>query len=359
MRIRNLLILILLSGCSAKPETITPMIKPLLEAVYASGHVVSDQEYQVFSLADGTLKEIIAKEGELVKKGQPLLVIESTQQNARYTMAKGAYDQALANKAPALDELNAQVERSRSKMEFDSVNLARFEMLIKSNATTQMEYDRARTHFKDSKNDYLAVRSRYKKTQNELNLAIQNAHNQLKIAEEESGNYMLRSEIDGMVFKISKERGELVRRSEGVAIVGKPDNFYLKLSVDELDVQRVQVGQEVVVRIDAYPQQTFNGKVRKVYPLIDVRQQSLRVDVGLDEALPGLFSGLAVEANIIIRKKDNALVIPRQYLLPGDSVFIETESGSKKIKVVRGIETMEEIEIVEGLKTDTRLIVAK
>ncbi|MEQ1584738.1 MAG: efflux RND transporter periplasmic adaptor subunit [Cyclobacteriaceae bacterium] len=359
MRTLYILLILIFSGCSKSPQTIQPSIKPLMEAVYASGFVVSDQEYQVFSQADGTLKQVVVKEGELVKKGQPLLIVESVQQGTRYIMAKEAYQQAVLNKTPVMAELEATLQSARSKMQFDSINFVRYANLLKSNATARVEYDRAEIQYKNSRNDFLAVKNRLIKTQNDLDLAIQNSYNQLKISEEESGNYVLRSDIDGMVFKIAKEKGELVRRSEVIAVVGKPDKFFLRLTVDELDIQRVKVGQEVAVKIDAYPDQLYHGNVSKVYPLVDTRQQSLRVDVLLTEKLPGLFSGLAVEANIIIRQKDGALVIPRQSILPGDSVLISTATGEKKVKIIRGIETLEETEIISGLDAESKLIVNK
>lgn len=353
---RYILLIFILLGCSKTPQTIQPSIKPLMEAVYASGFVVSDQEYQVFSQADGILKEIVVKEGEEIKKGQPLLIVESVQQNARYTMALQAYEQARQNRAPVIAELEATLQSARSKMQFDSINYVRYGNLIKSNATARVEYDRAEVQYKNSRNDYTAINNRLIRTQNELNLTIQNAANQLKIAAEESGNYVVRSDIDGMVFKIMKERGELIRRSEVIAVVGKPDNFYLKVSIDELDVQRVKEGQEVIVKIDAYPEKLFKGTVHKVYKLVDTRQQLLRVDVVLNEKLPGLFSGLAVEANIVIRQKSDALVIPKQTIQPGDSVLISTGEGNKKVKIVRGIETLEETEVISGLDKDSKLI---
>ena len=347
----------MLTGCSKSTQTIQPSVKPLMEAVYASGFVVSEQEYQVFSQADGTLKQVVVKEGEVVKRGQPILIVESAQQSTRYTMAKESYEQAVKNKVPVMAELDATLQSARSKMQFDSINFVRYGNLLKSNATSRVDYDRAEIQYKNSRNDFLTIKNRLIKTQNDLDLAIQNSYNQLKISEEESANYILRSDIDGMVFKIMKEKGELVRRSEVVAVVGMPDKFYLKLTVDELDIQRVKEGQEVAVKIDAYPDKLYRGSVSKVYPLVDTRQQSLRVDVILIEKLPGLFSGLAVEANIIIRQKEHALVISKQSILSGDSVLISTSAGKKKVKIIRGIETLDETEIVSGLDADSKLIV--
>jgi HlyD family secretion protein len=129
----------------------------------------------------------------------------------------------------------------------------------------------------------------------------------------------------------------------------------LKLTIDELDLQRVKPGQEVMVKIDAYPEKVFHGKVVKMYPLIDTRQQSLRVDAELTDTLPSIFSGLAVEANIIIRENKTALVIPKTALLPGDSVWIDGKNP-EKIKVTRGIETLDEVEITGGITKDSKIL---
>jgi multidrug efflux pump subunit AcrA (membrane-fusion protein) len=154
----------------------------------------------------------------------------------------------------------------------------------------------------------------------------------------------------------SKDKGEMIRRGEVVAVVGKKDAFFIQLNVDELDVQKVKEGQETLVKIDAYPGKIFKGVVSKVYPMVDRKQQAVRVDATLNEQLPGWFSGLALEANIIIHKKDKAVVIPKSSLLPGDSVMIKTDDGEKKIKVVKGIETLDEVEVTEGLDTGKLLV---
>lgn len=352
----------LLLACSGNKDTLRPEVKRLVEAVYASGFVVSGEEYQLFSQVEGNLVQILVEEGEQVKKGQSLLVIESNQQNARYLLSKQSYELARKNysdSSPVLNELKTAIESFRIKFQYDSLNFSRYNNLLKANATSRAEFDRVKLIYENSKNDYALQSSRYEKIKNDLFLALQSAESQWKVAQEESDHYELRSEVDGMVFKIMKERGELVRRSEPVAIVGKRDNFYLKLTVDELDVQRLKIGQEVVVKIDAYPQKVFRGKVNKVYPLIDTRQQSLRVDAALEEKLPAGFSGLAVEANIIIRKKDKAIVVPKSVLLPGDSVWVKTAQGERKVKVIRGIETLDEVEIVKGLDAAMQLLVKK
>jgi len=331
-----------------------------MEAIYASGFVVAREEYQVFSQAEGYLSEKLAMDGDTVKRGDPLFIVEADQQSARYRIAQENYEMATKNfgrDSPVLRELNSAIESSKSKMQFDSLNSVRYTNLLKSNATTRSDFDRMKLLYDNSKNEYILQKSRLDKTRNQLYLELQNAKSQLQIAGDESGRSVVRSQINGKVFKTMKEKGELVQRNEALAIIGLDNVFYLQLNVDELDVQRVKLGQEVFAKIDAYPGAAFRARVTKIYPMINKQQQSIRVDADLVEPLPGNFSGLALEANIVIRQKKDALVIPKAALLPGDSLNIKTGDGVKKVKVVRGIETLDEVEITEGLDSAGTLIV--
>lgn len=356
----SLLLIISLTACQRNQDTIKPQRKPLMEAIYASGFVVARDEYQVFSQAEGYLSTKLVIDGDTVRRGDPLFIIEADQQSARYRIARENYDRASANYgkgSPVVNELIAAVDAARSKMQFDSLNFVRYSNLLKSNATTRSDYDRMKLQFDNSKNELILQKSRLDKTRTQLYTEVQNAKNQLQIAGDESGRYTVRSQINGRVFKTMKERGELVRRNEAIAIVGMDDAFYLQLNVDELDVQRLKIGQEVLAKIDAYPGKIFSGRVTKIYPMINKQQQSIRVDADLTAPLPGNFSGLALEANIVVRAKEDALVIPKAALLPGDSLNVKTEDGVKKIKVTRGIETLDEVEITDGLDSTESLIV--
>jgi HlyD family secretion protein len=352
-------LIVFVAACGQKNDGVKPAIKPLLEAVYASGFVVSKNEYEVFSEAEGFVADKLVEDGDAVKKGAPLFVIESGQQSARYKIAKETFDMAAKNyqeESPVLRELKAARETSFSKMKYDSLNFVRYANLIKANATTQSEFDRMKLQYENSKNEYVLQKSRFEKTKNQVYLDYQNAKNQLIIASDEAGRYIVRSDVDGIVLMTSKDKGELIRRNEVIATVGKKDAFYLQLNIDELDINRVKAGQEVIVKIDAYPDKTFPATITKVYPMVDRKLQTVRADAEIKESLPGWFSGLALEANIIIRKKDRAVVIPKSKLLPGDSVLVKTEDGSKKIKVRKGIETLDEVEITEGLDAEKLLV---
>src|SRR6185295_20160709 len=150
---KNILLLALAGaflGCGGRSNHSTPEQKPLMEAVYASGFVISKDEYQVFSQAEGYVVETVSPEGTEVKKGDVIFVLESQQQNARYRMAKEAYDMAsnnYRNGSPVLSELEAAIRSAKTKVQFDSTNLARYNNLLKQNAISRADYDRIRLLF--------------------------------------------------------------------------------------------------------------------------------------------------------------------------------------------------------------------
>jgi multidrug efflux pump subunit AcrA (membrane-fusion protein) len=353
--------MLVIAGCRPDHDRVTPQIKPLMEAVYASGFVVADDEYEVYSQAEGYLAEKLANDGQEVSIGDPLFIIEGDQQSARHRLAKENFEMASTNyrdNSPVMEEVVAAMATAQSRMKFDSLNYVRYQNLLDRNATTRAEFDRMKLLYENSVNEYELQQSRREKVKNQLYIDLQNAKSLFQIARDETGRSTIRSQVNGKVFRTMKERGELVRRNEAVAVIGRDSAFYLQLTVDELDIQRVQIGQKVLVKIDAYAGKVYEAHVSKIYSMINKQQQSIRVDAVLNENLPGSFSGLALEANIIIREKPDALVIPKAALLPGDSVHVETADGRVIRKVERGIETLDEVEITSGLDSIEVILVS-
>jgi HlyD family secretion protein len=356
-----LLTIVLLIGCTRNDDAVKPVVKPLVEAVYASGFVVSKDEYEITAQVEGYVAEKLVSDGDVILKNEPLYIISSDQQSARNRIARETYDLAATNyrdNSPVLQELRSALDASETKMKFDSSNLVRYQNLLSNNATSKMEHDRIKLLYENSLSEYQLQKSRYEKVKSQLYLDLQNAKNNLAISADERGRYVVRSEVEGMVFSTTKEKGELIRRGEVVAVAGKKDAYYLQLNVDELDIQRLKIGQEVLVKIDAYPGRIFKASISKIYPMVDRRQQAVRADAELKEKLPSWFSGLALEANIIIRQKNKALVIQKSALLPGDSVLIQRNDEVIKVKVAKGVQTLDEVEIIEGLDSTDFIVMA-
>src|SRR5687768_9803141 len=91
--------MLLFVGCKQKEETTTPVVQSITESVYASGKVKSKDQYEAFSSVAGIIRQVHVKEGDQVKKGDPILslVNESAQLNAENARIAAQYQSVGAN----------------------------------------------------------------------------------------------------------------------------------------------------------------------------------------------------------------------------------------------------------------------
>lgn len=357
----NLIIIsvLVLQSCADKKQTIMPEYKMLTEAVYASGNLLPKNEYKVIAQADGVLLRKIAEEGDTVFIGQTLFELQNDKQSIRSGNALEQYRIArnnALNQSPVLQELEAATASAKARWQNDSVNHVRYKNLLENKATSRIDYDRASLAYQTSKNEYAVLKSRYEKTRIQLQLESQNAEAQYKLSIEQNADYIIKSHINGIVYEVYKEIGEVVKPAEPIALLGDPSQVYLKLTIDELDINSIKKGQVVLVKIDTYKNQVFKARITKIYPMLNGQDQSFRVDALFVEEVPRLYAGLTVEANIIIQQKERALTIPKTCLVGQDSVYIEEDGVSKMVKISKGIENFEYVEILAGLDTNSVLV---
>ena len=167
---------------------------------------------------------------------------------------------------------------------------------------------------------------------------------------ENTSDYFLSSFIDGRVLEVYKNQGDLVRRGETIARIGggKP---LIKLFVGEEDIDKIKMGQLTTISLNTQKDDLLEARISKIYPAFDELQQSFICEAAFVEA-PELYVNTQLQANIIIAQKENALVIPSNYLLQGDSILYK---DGEKAAVKVGIRTSDWVEIISGLD-QSRLI---
>lgn len=349
------------TSCKKSQEaTTSPQYKPLTEAVYASGNIYPKNEYKLTANADGFLIKQTAFEGDNVSKNQLIFQLESISQDARLEAANNILRQSEANfgdNSPILDEIESQLKNARTKLANDSVNFKRFRELYDRNATTRIEYERAELAYQTSKNDVLARKKAWLRTKNQLYVDLQNSKSNFKVNAREGDNFRIRSFEAGKLYEIYKKQGELVRRGEAVALVGDANEVYAQLAIDESDFVKVQVGQTILVKIDVYKDKIFKAKVTKLYPKLNKADQTFRVDAEFVEEKPNAYYGMTIEANIVVSENPRVLTIPKNYLIGSDSVWIEENGDKKKIKITKGVENLDMVEVKSGLTEKSVLVI--
>jgi HlyD family secretion protein len=358
--ILTLLILIswFMTSCS-EPATQTPQMKSVTEAVYASGYLESLDQAEIRSQVEGVLLESFVSEGDRVQKGQLLFTLSGVALNSRLQSAEISYDIAVRNASeasPVLEEAKKGIAIAKEQLVIDSLTWVRQSKLYAQKAVSVSQYENARKAFESSRQSYQRSESQLKSKQDQVLRELEASRKDLQTVQDELGFYEIKSDRNGIFYESVSSPGELVKKGDVLAIIGSDQGYLGSLKIDEKDISRVMLGQTVLLEMDAFPDKTFQAKVTKIYSRIDPIDQMLRVDAALTDSLPASLTGLALEANILIREKSDALVIPGNMLLPGDSVLVLWEGKEQRIKVEPGIRTLSEVEILEGLTTESKLI---
>ncbi|MBL7778964.1 MAG: HlyD family efflux transporter periplasmic adaptor subunit [Chitinophagales bacterium] len=352
---------VVLVACN-KTKTTTAQTKSITEAVYASGFLVAANEYKVYAMADGYVVSKNKEAGDNVKAGEEILRIQNDAAGAKVNAGSAALDLARINaseKSPVLSELKSKMKNAEAKFKNDSINLVRYKNMFSSNAVTKSQFDQATLAYEVSQNDWLAAQDNYRRTKEQLQVELKNAESTFAAAGLDFNNYSIKSILNGKVYELYKDLGEAVRRNDVVALVGDADKMILELNVDQSDVDRVKLNQEVVVKLDVTGEKVYKATVVKIYPSMNQNDQSFKVEAMFTENYALNFTRVSVEANIIIAQKENALLIPRALLLVGDEVEVKSLGGNKKVKVKKGMQNLEYVEILEGISAKDELVLPK
>ena len=352
-------LLIFITACK-NSTTIHPQRKNIIETVYASGKIMADSEYTVYALNPGTVIKKLVKEGDKVRKNQVLYIINNTAPAARLDAANTAYNNAKQNlsaNSRVLSDLTIAMQNADIKFSNDSLQYTRLKNLWAENIGTKSALDIAETQYRTSMNQKRSAREKYYSTVNDLNVSLKNAQSQRATAQNDLNNYIIRAESAGTIYQTMKENGESVRANDAVALVGKSTERLIRLSVDQQDIYKIRIGQQVLLKADITGEKIYQAKVIRTFPVMNEAEQTFRVDAAFVNAGSQAYIHSSVEANIIIQKKEQSLVIPTQVLLSGDSLKVKQDGKVKTIAVKTGIHTIDEVEILGGLDEHADIVV--
>ncbi len=348
-------LLLLLVCCNNQNEKIYPETMSLTESVYASATVQPDSLYQVHSVAIGILDQVLVDEGDTVSQGDPILHITNTSPELNMKNAELALELARENysgSAAVLKGIEDEIQSAELKLKNDSINFFRQKNLWAQNIGSQVEFDNRKLAYELSQNSLNLLKRKYDRTQKELQTLLKQAENNYKTSITANKDFTILSKINGKVYAIYKDPGEIVNTLEPVAAIGKSNAFLIELLVDEVDIVKLRVGQKVLVTLDAYNTEVFEATLDKIYPRKDERSQTFKVEALFKKPPETLYPGLSGEGNIIIAEKEEALTIPKDYLIGESSVL--TEEG--EITVTVGLQNLDRVEVLDGIDEKTAIL---
>jgi cobalt-zinc-cadmium efflux system membrane fusion protein len=275
----------------------------------ASGKVAFDdlRVTHIFSPVTGRLTKILAQPGQRVKKGAPLATIQSPD-----------IGQAFSDLAKAQADLIAAEHDFKRKKE-----------LFEAHAGSQFDYEQAQDNFAKAK-------AELERAQKKARLLRSGTVDQV------TQEFTLTAPIDGEVIARAANPGLEVQGAYSgstpveLFTVGELDHVWVTADVYEMDLARVQEGQRVTVRVVAYPNELYEGRVEYVSGALDTTSRTAKVRCSIPNPKRELKPEMYATANIYT-SGHAALAVPRTAVLrSGDQLIVFVEKHDEKGNLLHG-----------------------
>lgn len=182
----------------------------------------------------------------------------------------------------------------------------------------------------------------------------------------------IKSPIDGIVSNIAVEAGETATPGIPLVTVINPKDLSIEIQIDQADIGQVKKGADVMVNADAYPDETFAGKLEFLnteaeqktiggVPSTDEEDKVFRGKIKLNSETAKLFSNMSVDSEIVVQRVNNVLIIPREAVASENEkyyVYVVRWGHVEKKQIMPGLKDNYNIEIYDGIRPGTVVAVS-
>lgn len=312
-------------------------------AVYGTIAVEPAEQVLVKARSIGVVRALPGATGQQVKAGDLIAQIADEQ-------SANDIDEA---------ELRLKNARERQSMGPQSVNelearrqeLRRLEPLVADRTISPVEFDRVKSLVAD-------LERRVAQEQLALQQEVAVAQRNFETIRSRLDLGMVKAPMEGVILELNARLGETVLNNSVVALIGSAE-CRLMASVNEEDVGMLRQGMRALVRLYSFGDDTFPAEVLQILPKAENQTYGVILEVKDPVRARALMPGMTGEANIIVGQRNDALLIPARAIREGRRVFV-VENGRVSIRKVKiGFRSVEEAEILEGLKEGDLVILSE
>ena len=313
----------------------------LVETVPASGIIRPVVEVRITPEVSGEIVDIFVGEGDAVRSGDLILKIRQDQ-----------YLSQVAQAGAALGSLRAQHARQRAEVRQARLNHERDRKLYGLNAISAAEFQQSKTELEVAESSLKAAE-----------FAIRSGEAQLREARENLQKTTVYAPIDGIVSRLSVEKGERVvgtSQMAGTELLRISDFSRMEVGVEvgENDIVRIRPRDSVRVEIDAYPRREFRGIVTQIANSAKNTNFAVRVELLPDSAR--FLPGMSAAVSIITERRYGCLALPVSSVFTREKEsFVWVVGPGRTVQarsVVTGIQDRDRIEIREGLDEGEQVV---
>jgi membrane fusion protein (multidrug efflux system) len=295
------------SSLQVQARVVNPI--PFDNTLVITGSVLANESLELKSETSGKITKINFKEGTKVNTGELLVQINDT-------------------------EIRALIEKQRYMQKLNKDNEYRQRQLFKKDAISQEEYDNAL---------------------NRLNTTISD----IKLLEAQLEKTRVYAPFDGVIGLRYVSNGAYITPATVIATLYNNSPVKIEFAIPSRYSPFISSGKKIRFTIENDTARVFRGEVYAIEPRINEETRTLKLRALADNSKGLLIPGQFVKVDLILDSKPNALMIPTQALIPGQTVqkvFVANSGKAREVIVETGVRTNLNIEILSGLQPGDTVI---
>lgn len=312
-------------------------IRDITQSVSYSGSIESRTRVRISSKVAGRVSAVFFEELDEVAEDQILVKLEDDEIKAQLNQVKEALNQAKINRK------NAKKNLHRVKELFKKGFVSREQL-----DSAQQAHDVATALVKQNQSSYEVVRTRLEHT---------------SIRAPISGTIISKNATVGEIVAGPLSGGGNVAFPTAIAEIADLGSLEVHAGIDEVDIGKIEVGQEVNISVDAFPDRTFKGTVKEIALMTSGRREmGITYQVKSNMESPGKLCKLGMTANVdfVIRSKKQVPSVPQKSIFTqGDKrfVFAVNDQEIYRKEIMTGIEGEEFVEVTSGLQPGEKVVI--
>jgi HlyD family secretion protein len=340
---------------------------PIRSLVSTNGKIEPIRNFEAHAPVPTTVKRLLVKEGDHVRKGQLLLQLDDADIRSQAARAEAQVKAAQANqsmlKTSGTQEevltLNAQLAKAQSARDVAQRNLDALRKLQQQGAASPGEVRQAEDKLQSAQADLTLLEQKKNDRYSQPEVAKIQAQGEeaqaaYDAAEDSLGKSSVRAPFDGIVYSLPVKQGAFVQAGELLVQEADLSRVLVRAFVDEPDVGRLQVDQKVEVTWDALQGRTWAGTVSTVPATVkqrgnrNVGEATCTIDNHDFRLLPNVNVGVT----IVVAEQENVLTLQRDALHTDDSkpfVYQIVDGHLKRQVVDVSLQNLTRVEITSGL----------
>lgn len=410
--------------------------KSISAKIRASGTVEPIQSVNISPKNPGRLYRLLVEQGDQVKAGQTLAIMENDAIRAQGLQAQANLRQALAtyerarqripqdiNQAQArllsaqaklrsvqqsiprdIDQANANLASAQAQLDLTKERAQRYQQLYQQGAVGKDRYDEALRDYREAQANFFGAQQRFNQAKNtsrpdfdqyqaevlsaqadlegkkrtaqseldQLKASVESAQSALREIEIQFRDTIITAPFDGIISQKYATEGSFVTpttsasntaSATSTSILALARGLEIIAKVPEVDIGQLKVGQPVEILADAFPDKTFQGRIKRIAPeaIVENNVTSFEVTVELLSGQAMLRSKMNIDVTFLGDKINNTVVVPTVAIVTENGqtgVMIPDEKKQPKFTPVTvGITIDDQSQILDGIKAGDRVFI--